>query len=131
MNEHAQALGKLAKGKPKQITLEERKRRSERLAAARLKRWPHKAPDAEAVLTRCEWLGGVHYIFVSVNRELLGKECAELCEKYFETHKQITLPGEALWVDLRPAFRTPLASVTPKFLSVGKDYTLPKTLADI
>lgn len=42
-NKHAQALGRLAKGKPKNFTKAERKRRAELLAAARLKRWPAKS----------------------------------------------------------------------------------------
>lgn len=40
MNKAAQELGRLGKGKPKRITEEERKRRADRLANARLKRWP-------------------------------------------------------------------------------------------
>ena len=43
MNKSAQALGKLAKGKPKTLTEAERKRRAESLAAAREKRWPKKS----------------------------------------------------------------------------------------
>jgi hypothetical protein len=54
-------------------------------------------------------------VFVSLDRNLSGEECHELAEKYFETHKRTTLPGQALRVDLRPAFRKPLADVTPKF----------------
>ena len=64
---------------------------------------------------------GVDYIFVSFDRSLPGEECQQLAEKYFETHKQMTLPGEALLVDLRPAFRESLADVTPKFRAVSKD----------
>lgn len=41
-NHHASALGKLGKGKPKTLTQAERRRRAERLAAARLKRWEPK-----------------------------------------------------------------------------------------
>lgn len=40
MNKAAQALGKLAKGKPKTISEAERKARAERLAKARESRWP-------------------------------------------------------------------------------------------
>jgi len=54
---------------------------------------------------------------------LSGEECHELAEKYFETHKGMTLPGQALRVDLRPAFRKPLADVTPKFRAVSIGYT--------
>jgi hypothetical protein len=32
----------------------------------------------------------------------------------FEEHKKMTLPGEALIIDVRPAFRKPLADVTPQ-----------------
>ena len=42
MNKAAQALGRLAKGKKKTLTDEERKRRSLRLAELRKKRWPAK-----------------------------------------------------------------------------------------
>lgn len=45
-NKAAQALSRLAKGKPKNFTKAERKRRAERLAAARLKRWPAKSNDS-------------------------------------------------------------------------------------
>jgi hypothetical protein len=60
---------------------------------------------------------------VSLDRNLSGEECHELAEKYFETHKGMTLPGQALRVDLRPAFRKPLADVTPKFRAVSIGYT--------
>ena len=39
MNRAAQQLGRLAKGKAKTLSKAERKRRAERLAVARLKRW--------------------------------------------------------------------------------------------
>ena len=39
MNPHAQALGRSAKGKPKQYSAEEIAKRTERLAEARKKRW--------------------------------------------------------------------------------------------
>jgi hypothetical protein len=39
-NPAAVALGKLAKGKPKTLSCDEIARRTARLAAARLKRWP-------------------------------------------------------------------------------------------
>ena len=67
----------------------------------------------EPFRTDYELLKGVDYIFVSLDRNLSGEECHELAEKYFETHKGMTLPGQALRVDLRPAFRKPLADVTP------------------
>ena len=62
-----------------------------------------------------EFLKGVDYIFVSLDRNLSGEACLELAEKYFEAHKRVTLPGHLLRVDLRPAFQKPLADVTPKF----------------
>ena len=42
MNKAASELGKLAKGIPKTLSEDERKRRSVRLAEARKKRWPKK-----------------------------------------------------------------------------------------
>lgn len=41
-NKAAQELGRMGKGKPKTLTDAERKRRAERLALARLKRWAGK-----------------------------------------------------------------------------------------
>jgi hypothetical protein len=55
--------------------------------------------------TDYEFLKGVDYIFVSLDRNLSGEECHELAEKYFEAHKQMTLPGQVLLVDLCPAYR--------------------------
>jgi hypothetical protein len=71
------------------------------------------------------FLKGVDYIFVSLDRNLSGEECHELAEKYFETHKAMTLPGQALRVDLRPAFWKLLVDVTPKFraVSIGHTFT--------
>ncbi len=57
----------------------------------------------------------VDYIFLSFDRELTGQECDQLAQEYFETHNKMTLPGEPLIVDLRPAFQKPLSEVTPKF----------------
>jgi len=73
--------------------------------------------------TDYEFLKGVDYIFVSLDRNLSGKECHELAEKYFETHQRMTLPGQALRIDLRPAFRRPLGDVTPKFHAISHRYT--------
>jgi len=42
INKAAQELGRLAKGKPKRVTVAERKRRRARLAEARKKRWVKK-----------------------------------------------------------------------------------------
>lgn len=41
MNRAAQQLGRLAKGKAKTLSKAERRRRAERLAVARQKRWPN------------------------------------------------------------------------------------------
>ena len=57
----------------------------------------------------------VDYIFLSLDRKLTGDECDQLAAEYFETHNKMTLPGEPLIVDLRPAFQKPLSEVTPKF----------------
>jgi hypothetical protein len=43
VDKNAQALGRKAAGKPKNFSAAERKRRADRLAAARAKRWPHKS----------------------------------------------------------------------------------------
>lgn len=52
------------------------------------------------------------------------EELSGLCEKYFELHTKITLPGEALFVDLRPAFSTPLRDIAPAtFVGVPIGYT--------
>ena len=51
MNKAAQALGKLAKGKPKMLTKAERKRRAQSLAAARENRWLAKKADIPANTT--------------------------------------------------------------------------------
>jgi len=77
----------------------------------------------EPFRTDYEFLKRVDYIFVSLDRNLSGEECHELAEKYFETHKRTTLPGQLLRVDLRPAFRKPLADVTPKFRAVSNGHT--------
>ena len=45
MNKHAQALGRRAKGIPKNFSVAERARRKELLALARAKRWPAKAKN--------------------------------------------------------------------------------------
>ena len=77
----------------------------------------------EPFRTDYEFLKGVDYIFVSLDRNLSGEECHELAEKYFETHKQMTLPGQVLLVDLRLAYRKPLTDVTPRFRAVSKGHT--------
>ena len=52
--------------------------------------------------------------FYRFNREPTAEECHKLAVQYFEEHKKMTLPEEALIVDVRPAFRRPLANVTPE-----------------
>src|SRR5260370_853650 len=72
----------------------------------------------------CVWrVALILVVFVFLDRNLSGEECHELAEKYFETHKQMTLPGQVLLVDLRPAYRKPLANVTPQFRAVSKGHT--------
>ena len=77
----------------------------------------------EPFRTDYEFSKGVDYIFVSLGQNLSGEECHDLAEKYFETHKRMTLPGQVLRVDLRPAFRKPLSDITPKFRAVSKGHT--------
>jgi hypothetical protein len=77
----------------------------------------------ESFRTDYSLMEGVDYVFASLERHLSGEECDDLAKKYFETHKQMTLPGQALFVDLRPAFRKPLANVTAQFRAVSKGHT--------
>jgi hypothetical protein len=46
MNENASALGKLAKGKPKKLTPEQRAASADRMRAAQKLRWKEKARQA-------------------------------------------------------------------------------------
>jgi hypothetical protein len=69
----------------------------------------------EPFRTKHTHLKGMDYLFVSLDQYLTSDECEQLAVKYFDVHKRTTLPGEALTVDLRPAFRKPLSDVTPKF----------------
>ena len=48
MNENASALGKLAKGKPKTLTPEQRKASADRMRAAQKLRWKNKARQEQA-----------------------------------------------------------------------------------
>jgi hypothetical protein len=70
--------------------------------------------DAKPITTKYPLHKGTNYIFISLDRVLTGDECHKLAVQYFEEHKKMTLPGEALIVDVRPAFRKPLADVTPQ-----------------
>ena len=76
-----------------------------------------------AFRTHYEFLNGVDYIFLSLDWNLSGGECHALAEKYFETHKQTTLAGQMLRVDLRPAFGKSLDDVTPKLRAVSNGHT--------
>ena len=49
---------------------------------------PRKDHRGVGYRTDYEFLKGVDYIFVCLDRNLSGEECHELAEKYFETHKQ-------------------------------------------
>ena len=48
MNENAQALGRLAKGRPKTLTTEQRKASADRMRAAQKLRWKNKARQGVA-----------------------------------------------------------------------------------
>src|SRR5438105_15086877 len=76
----------------------------------------------EPFRTDYEFLKGVDYIFVSLDRNLSGEECHEFAEKYFETHKGLPLPGQGLFVDWRPGFGKPLVVLTPKCGAVSKGH---------
>jgi hypothetical protein len=52
MNEHAQALGRLAKGHPKHITPIDRERRRKLLAEARKRRWLPKGKTSVEVFAQ-------------------------------------------------------------------------------
>src|SRR5258708_26184664 len=52
--------------------------------------------EEELFRTNYALIPGMDYIFVSLKRHLSGEECDELAQKYFETHKQLTLPRQAL-----------------------------------
>jgi hypothetical protein len=78
-------------------------------------------------LTTGTHIPGVDYTFASLVRHLTDEECALLVVEYFEEHRDTTLPGEALFVDLRPAFQKPLADVKPQFhRAQRKSVTPPK-----
>ncbi len=80
----------------------------------------------ERLLTTCKLVEGVDFIFASLDRRPTSDECRDLVEKYFDKHQQMTLPGKPLFIDLRPAFRKPLASVTPKIYALNDLDTPPK-----
>ena len=76
----------------------------------------------EAFTTNYTYMPGVYYTFASLDRNLTGEECETLAKKYFDEHKRTTLPGQKLFVDLRPAFQKPLAEITPKFFTGQQDF---------
>ena len=73
-------------------------------------------------VTRCILPERANYIFASLDRKLSSHESMELTKKYSEKHHELTLSGDWLFVDLRPAFKKPLADITPEFRSVSKDF---------
>jgi hypothetical protein len=75
---------------------------------------PAMSADDKPFTTKYPLHEGTNYIFLSLDRELTGQECHKLAVQYFEEHRNMTLPAEALIVDVRPAFRKPLADVTPQ-----------------
>jgi hypothetical protein len=82
--------------------------------------------NTNIIVTGGEWQYGLHFIYLSIERSPNGQEFDELCSTYFEKHKAITLPGEALLVDLRPAFESALHDVVPTiFILVPVGYTPP------
>ena len=58
---------------------------------------------------------GMHFIFVTEGE--FQEDLGWLCEEYFETHKRIAIPQQALLVDLR--------GKEPRLKSVPIGYTLP------
>jgi hypothetical protein len=86
-----------------------------------------KSNTPENYLTRIEGIKGMHFIFLSLDRNAEGIECEKLTIKYFAAHQNLTLPNRALLVDLRPAFSVPLSdNLEPKtVVAVPIDYTLP------
>jgi hypothetical protein len=78
-------------------------------------------------LTDCK-LSGVRYIFESLERELSDEECHEALAKYFETHghhgefHRRLHEDNFVMIDCRPAFRKPLADVTPKLSTTFMPY---------
>jgi hypothetical protein len=55
---------------------------------------------------------GQAFVFLTLGRPVSHDELEDLCVKYFDEHKYRTKAGEALEVDLRPAFQSPISDVT-------------------
>jgi hypothetical protein len=87
---------------------------------------PGQRVIGQRYLTRIKWKSEANYIFVTFGRKVNGEECDTLCERFLKKNQELTIPGEALLIDLRPAFEMPLASVTPHtVLPVPIDFNLP------
>ena len=69
--------------------------------------------NKETIVTRITSPEHDNWIFASYH-ELTSEEKMELARKYLGKHHELTLPGDCLFVDLRPA--------APEFRSVRKDY---------
>ena len=78
-------------------------------------------------LTYCE-LSVVRYIFKSLERGVSDEECHEVLAKYFETHghrgefHRRLRQDNFVMIDCRPAFRKPLADVTPRLSTTFMPY---------
>jgi hypothetical protein len=59
---------------------------------------------------------GMPYIFITGGE--IQEDIGTLCERYFEDHRRIVIPGQALLVDLR--------GKEPRFESVPIGYRLPE-----
>ncbi len=77
------------------------------------------------ILTRTRLDSGMEFIFCTSGRALDSHELGKACERWHADHVRVTLPGEALFVDLRPAFNVPfrvdcaqsVLSVSPNWAS--------------
>jgi hypothetical protein len=67
-------------------------------------------------------IDGVDYLFCPSIEKSRAKNATNFTRRYFESHHQrLTAHGWALFVDLRPAFRKPLADVTPEIRAISRD----------
>ena len=78
-------------------------------------------------VTRLQTADGRYFIFLSLDRKLTDAECNEQWPRYAKEHHDLTPPGEALCVNLCPAFRVPLSEVSPKIFRAPLDYIPPTT----
>ena len=78
-------------------------------------------------------LSVVRYIFKSLERGLSDEECHEVLAKSFETHghrgefHRRLRQDNLVMIDCRPAFRKPLADVTPGLLTTFMQYVEPQS----